>query len=174
MRELTYPSYPAASGPRLFWPAIAAGTAVSAAVTGCLILAGLTLGLLDPAGLAAPRTLGPAGGFVLLVSCSAGFFAGGWTASRLSDSGRDADGMIYGLVTWAAAACAGMALFALSVGAGRAAGALGTAELISVAAAALAAAAGGRAGARLYLPVPVAEFPVARVRRGQTDRMPAR
>lgn len=141
MRELEFPAYPPVTGPRLRWSAIFAGAAVALAV------------------LASLHTLGALGSsWAAIASGVAAYGAGGWFASRLSDSGRHADGVLYGLVAWAVVT---LVMFYSPAFAARVMppmAAYGTPVFLVVLCEAAAAAFGGAAGARLYLPVPIAEY----------------
>ena len=44
MREMEYPAYPAASGPRVRWSSVLAGSVMTVAVLACLDILGLGLG----------------------------------------------------------------------------------------------------------------------------------
>jgi hypothetical protein len=167
MRELDYPSYRSAVGPRLRWSPIAAGAVVSIAVMACLTLLGIGLGFvsLEDGARWSPRSglLVHAAALWPLVAGCAAFFSGGWIAARLSDCGRRADGAIFGLITWAVGAIAGFVVVGAIVGAGAGYGgaALGSAGVLGfclMAFEALSAAVGGVFGARLFLPKPVARY----------------
>lgn len=160
MRELEFPIYPLAVGPRLRWAAVAAGAAIALAVTVTLTVLGVGLKLFPGStSAAAPATgIGLAASWWSLGAGVAAYLAGGWFASRLSDCGRRADGVLYGLVTWAAGTLASVYLPAFALGAGTSISAAGTFAFATLALEAAAAALGGLAGARLYLPVPIAEY----------------
>lgn len=246
MREIEYPSYSSIAGPRLHWSSIFAGTVMCMAVMATLMILGAGIGFLAaPAadsgrGLAAGLGIGGAG--YMLVSGLVSFYTGGWFASRLSDCGRPADGVLYGLVSWGVATLVGAFMFTTAVTgvlsaaggavaktasgtaqgvgaaasaragdgsiedrirsagdelrrqarrtrqdvgggnvdrgdiaekaetASQAAGAVGIAGFVTLLLEGLAAALGGRAGARLYLPVPVGEFRGRRERETATVR----
>lgn len=154
MRELEYPTYPSSTGPRLRWSEIIAGTSVTLALLVALNFLGVGLGFL-PADVdivpAAAKTWWP------MASGAVAFFAGGWFASRLSDSGGRADGVIYGLVCWAASVLGGLVLPAETVG-GVLSVASGVLVFATMVLEGVAAAVGGLVGARLYVPVPVSEY----------------
>lgn len=115
MKELDYPTYPSTTGPRLEWSAVFAGTAISLAVLAGLMVLGVSIGFLaapgagDAQGLA--RGLGIGGSAYILASGIASFYLGGWFASRLSNAGRPADGVLYGLVSWSATTLVAAFLF---------------------------------------------------------------
>lgn len=133
MRELEYPSYASAPGPRLHWSAIIAGTVVTLTVMLCLSLLGIGIGFLaaptaDSAkGLAMGMGIG--GSLYMLIAGAVSFYIGGWFASRLSECGRPSDGAMFGLVTWGTATIATALVFtaALSSMFGSLATAAGTA-----------------------------------------------
>jgi hypothetical protein len=119
------------------------------------------LGLV-PAAAAVPAApaaaAGPGASWWTLVSGGAAYGLGGWFSSRLSDSGRRADGVIYGLVTWAATTLAAVYVPAFALGGVLSLAASGAFVFATLALQAAAAALGGAAGARLYLPVPITEY----------------
>ncbi len=223
MRELEYPSYPSAPGPRLHWSAIIAGAVVTLTVMTCLSFLGIGIGFLaaptaDSAkGLAMGMGIG--GSLYMLIAGVVSFYVGGWFASRLSECGRPSDGAMFGLVTWGTATlvaalvftaalsslfgsiagAAGTAASGAAQGAGiaaqrndraiedrlgtagrelknqtarvdrgdvvqtaetasKAAGGFGLFAAITLLLEGVAAAIGGRMGARLYLPVPVSQY----------------
>ncbi|MBI3289036.1 MAG: hypothetical protein HYZ74_05925 [Elusimicrobia bacterium] len=178
---MEYPSYPTTTGPRLYWSAIFAGTAMSLATMACLSVLGAAIGFMTVPGASAPvsgiaKGLGIGGGLWLLLSGVVSFYVGGWFASRLSNSGRPADGVIYGLVSWATATLVVGFLFTTALGsalgaamggagdaaapiaAGQTAGAVGLFGFLMMVLEACAAALGGHNGARLYRPVPIGEY----------------
>jgi hypothetical protein len=159
MRELEFPIYPVAAGPRLRWSAVAAGSAVTLAMTAGLNILGVGLNLLPAAAspVAAPVDI-RAGAWWTLASGVAAFWAGGWFASRLSDCGRRGDGVLYGLVAWAASTLAAFYVPAFALGGVLSIAATGLFVAATIALEAAAAALGGLAGARLYLPVPISEY----------------
>lgn len=224
MRELEYPSYTSAPGPRLHWSAIIAGAVVTLTVMTCLSFLGIGIGFLaaptaDSAkGLAMGMGIG--GSLYMLIAGVVSFYIGGWFASRLSECGRPSDGAMFGLVTWGTATlvaalvftaalsslfgsiagAAGTAASGAAQGAGiaaqgrndrvienrlgtagrelrnqtagvdrndvvqtaetasKAAGGFGLFAAITLLLEGVAAAIGGRMGARLYLPVPVSQY----------------
>lgn len=163
MREMEYPAYPAASGPRVRWSSVLAGSAITIAVLASLDILGLGLGY-EPAAAAgavpSSVTSGavPAGAWWTLGSSLLAFFFGGWVASRLSDSGRRSDGVLFALVSWAVSALTALYFPAASLGGAMTIAASGVFMFLTLVAQAWAAGFGGFAGARLYLPVPAAEY----------------
>lgn len=101
---------------------------------------------------------GPFGSWWMLASTVAAHWLGAWFASRLSDSGRRSDGVIYGVVTWAAATLASIYVPAVALGGVLSIAATGVFVFATIALQAAAAALGGLAGARLYLPVPISDY----------------
>lgn len=163
MRELEYPVYPSSTGPRLHWADIFAGVVVTLAVFATLNALGMGLGWLAASSAFEP-TLEPAGAKPWWPAAAGvlAFGLGGWLASRLSDSGGRSDGVLYGLVCWASA---GLAVIIVPAGAfGGTLDVPGTGLLVAATLTlqALAAALGGLAGARLYVPVPVESYRRAR------------
>lgn len=160
MRELEFPIYPVAAGPRLRWGAVIAGAAMAMAVTVALNVLGVGLRIFPGAGPAAApaAAIGLSASWWSLGAGIAAYAAGGWFASRLSDCGRRADGVLYGLVTWAAATLASVYAPAFALGGGAGVTASGIFAFATLALQAGAAALGGAAGGRLYLPVPIAEY----------------
>jgi hypothetical protein len=159
MRELDFPIYPVAAGPRLRWSSILAGAAVTLAVTTALNVLGVGLGLLP----AAASPLSPpidvrAGAWWTLSSGVIAFGLGAWVASRLSDSGRRGDGVLYGLVCWSASTLASVYVPAFALGGVLSIAASGVFVFVTIALEAASAALGGLAGARLFLPVPITEY----------------
>jgi hypothetical protein len=168
MKELEFPIYPAAAGPRLRWAAIFAGATIALAVIVSLNMLGVGLGVFPAAASAAAApaaALGPAASWWTLGAGVGASGLGGWFSSRLSDCGRRADGVLYGLVTWGASTLASVYVPAFALGGGQWIAGSGTFVFSTVALQALAAAIGGVAGARLYLPVPITEY-----RRGHRER----
>ncbi|HXS99217.1 MAG TPA: hypothetical protein VN915_00915 [Elusimicrobiota bacterium] len=160
---MEYPAYPAASGPRVRWSSVLAGSALTVAVLASLDILGLGLGYYPAAAAAAiPSSVTsgavPAGAWWTLGASLPAFFLGGWIASRLSDSGRRSDGVIFGLVSWAVSALTALYFPAASLGGAMTVAASGVFMFLTLLAQAWAAALGGFAGARLYLPVPAAEY----------------
>lgn len=155
MRELEYPMYPSAAGPRLRWSEIAAGAAVTLSLLAAFNFLGVGLGFVPTGAEILP--VAPKAWWPVLVGALS-FFTGAWFASRLSDSGGRSDGVIYGVVSWAAATL-GMLVLPIDIFGGLLdAPASGVLVFASMIAHCLAAAAGGLAGARFYVPVPVAEY----------------
>ncbi|MBI3296855.1 MAG: hypothetical protein HYZ75_01735 [Elusimicrobia bacterium] len=157
MRAMEYPSYMSVTGPRLRWPSIFAGVAMTTAILGACNVLGVGLGYL-PAGVDAALAPGTAGARWTLASGVPAFYVGGWFASRLSDSGRRSDGVIFGLVCWAASALVALYFPASTLGGAFALAFSGPLVFSVLALEAAAAALGGVNGARLYLPVPVSEY----------------
>lgn len=120
MKELEYPSYASASGPRFRWSAVIAGTVTSLVLMACLSVLGIGVGFLaapaaDSAkGLAVGMGLG--GSAFLLIAGLVSFYLGGWVTSRLSDSSRAGDGAVYGFVTWGTATLVGMFVIGTAIG----------------------------------------------------------
>lgn len=163
MREMEYPSYSAGSaGPRLNWSAVLAGSAVTLAALACLNVLGVGLNLLPAAasadGAIPAATAGPGVIWWPSLSGIGSFYLGGWIASRLCDSGRRADGVIFGIVSWAVSTLATVYVPAFALGGTLSIAASGATAFATMALEAAAAALGGSAGARLYLPVPVDQF----------------
>ncbi|HEX4048630.1 MAG TPA: hypothetical protein VH309_12375 [Elusimicrobiota bacterium] len=158
---MEFPAYPSAVGPRLRWSAVFAGVVVTLALLAALNILGVGLNFLAAAGaeVAAGAVPGAtAGNWWTLLSGIAAFYAGAWFAARLSDSGRRADGVIFGLVAWATAALVSIFLPAAALGGVMTIGASGLFVFAAIALQAGASALGGLTGARLYLPVPVTEY----------------
>jgi hypothetical protein len=163
MREMEYPAYPAASGPRVRWSSVFAGSVMTTAVLATLNILGLGLGYYPAAaGGAVPGSAAfgaaPAGAWWSLGASVLAFFFGGWLASRLSDSGRRSDGVLFGLVAWAVSALAAMYFPAASLGGALTAASSGVFVFLTLLAQAIAGGIGGFLGARLYLPVPATEY----------------
>lgn len=163
MKELEFPTYPSATGPRLRWSAVLAGAAVALAVTASLNILGVGLGLLPAAASAAAApagaaSAGPGSSWWTPASGVAAYWLGGWFTGRLSTSGHRSDGVIYGLVTWAASALAAVYVPAFALGGVLSIAASGVFVFATIALEAAAAALGGLVGARLYLPVPITEY----------------
>ncbi|MBI4347206.1 MAG: hypothetical protein HY553_10150 [Elusimicrobia bacterium] len=154
MRELEYPSYPTSTGPRLRWSEIFAGSAVTLALLAAFNALGIGLGL-QPSDVdfaIAPKAWwAPACGVVA-------FFVGGWCASRLSDSGGRSDGVLYGVICWAAATVLSVLWPFDALGGLQDLGLSGIVVCAMILLEAAAAGLGGILGARLYLPVPVSEY----------------
>jgi|CXWL01.1.fsa_nt_gi hypothetical protein len=133
MRELEYPSYPSAPGPRLHWSAVIAGTVVTLTVMTSLSFLGIGIGLLAAPAADSAKGLamgmGVGGSMYMLIAGIVSYFVGGWFASRLSECGRPSDGAMFGLVTWGTATLVAALVFtaALSSLFGSIAGAAGTA-----------------------------------------------
>lgn len=160
MRELDYPEYPAPAGPRLRWSSILAGAVLGLAVLGCLTGLGLGAGFLTPNHGAGPALPGAgASGMIWPWLCGAvSYFGAGWTASRLSDSGRWSDGALYGLIAWSACAVGAAALMATILPGAFTTGTSGLFAARTGVVEAAAAIGGGALGARLYVPVPIQRF----------------
>src|SRR6476619_4773926 len=118
---------------RISWGAIAAGIVVVLVVQLMLMLLGLAIGTatIDPATTGSPEatTLGIGGGIWWLLATAISVFAGAWVAGRLAGMPTSTDGMLHGIVTWAAATLLGIYLLTTTIGGlvGGAFGALGTA-----------------------------------------------
>lgn len=133
----TYASDPRMHAPaavrRISWGAIAAGIVVVLVVQLLLMLLGLAIGTatIDPATTGSPEatTLGIGGGIWWLVATALSVFAGALVAGRLAGMPTPTDGMLHGIVTWAAATLLGIYLLTTTIGGlvGGAFGALGTA-----------------------------------------------
>jgi hypothetical protein len=166
MREMEYPSYPALSGPRLYWSAVLGGTVIDLALMMVSRALGVSLGIVAAptatASTALPIGQGIGGPLFLWACGFAAFFCGGWVASRLSTSGRPSDGVIYGLVSWAAALVAVPFLYSALVGGLFGPVAFGKVGLGMMLTTGVAAALGGSFGARLYRPVPIEEYRTTR------------
>lgn len=160
MKELEYPTYPLGEGPRLRWSAILAGSAIALAVIVSFNVLGVALGFFPGAApAAAPAVgLGFSASWWTMGSGVAAHAAGAWFASRLSDCGGRGDGVLYGLVTWAFSTLAAVYVPAFALGGGIGLAGPGAIAFGTIALQAVAAALGGMAGARLYLPVPITEF----------------
>lgn len=126
---------PRTTGPaaikRISWGAIFAGIVVVLVVQLLLMLLGLAIGTatIDPASQDTPSatTLGTTGGIWWIVSTAISVFAGAWVAGRLAGMPTKTDGMLHGVVTWAAATLLAFYVLTSTVGAlvGGAFGALG-------------------------------------------------
>jgi hypothetical protein len=107
---------------RISWGAIFAGIAVVLVVQLLLMLLGLAVGAatIDPAagGTGTPdaSTLGIGGAVWWLVSTAIAVFAGAWVAGRLAGMPTKTDGMLHGIVTWAAATLLAFYLLTTTVG----------------------------------------------------------
>lgn len=92
---------------RISWGAVFAGVAVILALQLLLTLLGLGIGLatLDPASGDTPEasSLGIGGGVWALIVTGLSVLIGAWVAGRLAGSPTRTDGMLHGVVTWAAA-----------------------------------------------------------------------
>jgi hypothetical protein len=159
---MDYPSYPALSGPRVYWSAIFAGSVVSLALMMLFRAFGVSIGA-STAPSAGDATALPGGHglgmpLFLWVCGAAAFYAGGWIASRLSSSGRPSDGVIFGVVSWAASLVAVPFLYYGLVGGHFGAIAFGRIGFGMMLVTGIAAAFGGSAGARLYRPVPIEDY----------------
>ena len=166
MREMDYPLYPSLSGPRLYWSAILGGAVINLALMMTARALGVSLGIVAAPTAAASTALpigqGPVGPLFLWACGFAAFFFGGWVASRLSTSGRPSDGVIHGLVAWATALVSVPFLYSALVGGLFGAVAFGKVGLGMMITTGVAAAFGGRFGARLYRPVPIEEYKTVR------------
>lgn len=162
MKELEFPTYPSATGPRLRWTAILAGASVALAAITSLNILGVGLGVLPAAASAVPAVPAAAAGPLASGwTCACGvaaYWLGSWFSGRLSDSGRRSDGVIYGLVTWAVSTLAAVYVPAFALGGVLTLPASGVFVFATIALEAGAAALGGLTGARLYLPVPITEY----------------
>ncbi|HEX6013482.1 MAG TPA: hypothetical protein VFY87_17105 [Geminicoccaceae bacterium] len=107
---------------RISWGAIFAGIAVVLVVQLLLMLLGLAIGTatIDPtaggAGTPDASTLGIGGAVWWLVSTAISVFAGAWVAGRLAGMPTPIDGMLHGIVTWAAATLLAFYLLTTTVG----------------------------------------------------------
>jgi hypothetical protein len=128
-----YPATAPAAVRRISWGAIIAGIAVVLVLQLLLMLLGLAIGTatIDPAaggsGIPEASTLGMSGGIWWVVSTSISIFAGAWVAGRLAGMPTRTDGMLHGIVTWAAATLLAFYLLTSTIGTvvGGAFGALG-------------------------------------------------
>lgn len=129
----TYHATAPAAVRRVSWGSIIAGIVVVLVVELLLMLLGLAVGLatIDPASGDTPQasTLGIGGGVWWLVSMAIAVFAGAWVAGRLAGMPTRIDGMLHGIVTWAAATLIGFYLLTTTIGSlvGGTFGALGNA-----------------------------------------------
>jgi hypothetical protein len=118
---------------RISWGAIIAGIVVVLVIALLMMLLGLAVGLatIDPLAGDTPQasTLGIGGGVWWLVSTAVAVFLGAWVAGRLAGMPTRTDGMLHGIVTWAAATLIGFYLLTTTIGSlvGGAFGALGSA-----------------------------------------------
>ncbi len=167
LKEIEYPSYPAATASRLSWLAIFVGAATSVALVGCLGLLGLSVRALHVPNDGILRGVSTGAGFWLIVTGAIAFYVGGWVASRMAGSGRLSESVIHGFASRAGATVGLLVLFP-------AIGAVFSPTAISLAPAAaptfgwvgfwmttiesVAACMGARYGARLLMPVPVSEY----------------
>lgn len=105
---------------RISWGAVFAGIAVVLALQLLLTLLGIGIGLasLDPAGGDTPRAteLGMGGGIWALIVTGVSVLAGAWVAGRLAGSPTRTDGLLHGVVTWAAAVLLAVYLLTSAVG----------------------------------------------------------
>ena len=132
MSDPTYAA-PAAAVRRISWGAIVAGIVVVLVVQLLVMLLGLAIGTatIDPASSGSPdaSTLGIGGGVWWLAATAISVFVGAWVAGRLAGMPTPTDGMLHGVVTWAAATLLGLYLLTTAIGGlvGGAFGALGSA-----------------------------------------------
>jgi hypothetical protein len=105
---------------RISWGAIVAGIVVVLVVQLLLMLLGLAIGTatIDPASTGTPdaSTLGMGGGIWWLVATAISVFVGAWVAGRLAGMPTPTDGMLHGVVTWAAATLLGLYLLTTTIG----------------------------------------------------------
>ena len=119
------------AGRRMSWGAVLAGVVVVLVVQMALMLLGLAIGTatIDPAG-ASPQasTLGISGAAWWLGATVISVFLGAWVAGRLACQPSRTDGMLHGVVTWAAATLVAIYLLSTAIGGlvGGAFGALGS------------------------------------------------
>lgn len=118
---------------RISWGAILAGIVVVLVVELLLMLLGLAVGAssIDPAtagGTPGAAALSITSAVWWLVATAIAVFAGAWVAGRLAGMPSRTDGMLHGIVTWAAATLLGLYLLTSAVGSiiGGAFGTLGT------------------------------------------------
>lgn len=117
--DRTHVSSPAAVR-RISWGSIIAGIVVVLVVQLLLMLLGLAIGAstLDPGAGDTPQasTFGTGAGIWWLLSTAVSIFAGAWVAGRLAGMPTRTDGMLHGVVTWAAATLLGIYLLTSTVG----------------------------------------------------------
>lgn len=122
--EPTYghPATAPAAVRRISWGAIIAGIVVVLVLQLLLSLLGLAIGTatIDPAaggsGTPEASTLGITGGIWWVVSTAISIFAGAWVAGRLAGMPTRTDGMLHGVVTWAAATLLAFYLLTSTIG----------------------------------------------------------
>lgn len=119
---------------RISWGAIVAGIVVVLVVQLAMMLLGLAIGAstIDPTtagGTPEASSLGIGGAVWWLIATAVSVFAGAWVAGRLAGMPTRTDGMLHGVVTWAAATLIGLYLLTSTLGGilGGAFGALGNA-----------------------------------------------
>jgi hypothetical protein len=105
---------------RISWGAIFAGIAVVLVTQLLLMLLGLAIGAstLDPATSNSPTasTFGVSTAVWWVISTAIAIFAGAWVAGRLAGMPTRTDGMLHGVVTWAAATLLGLYLLTSTIG----------------------------------------------------------
>jgi hypothetical protein len=107
---------------RISWGAIIAGIAVVLVIELLLMLLGLAIGAttIDPAaggsGTPDASTLGIGSAVWWLISTAIAVFAGAWVAGRLAGMPTKTDGMLHGIVTWAAATLLAFYLLTSTIG----------------------------------------------------------
>lgn len=105
---------------RISWGAIIAGIVVTLVIQLLMMLLGLAIGAstLDPATAASPQasSFGIGAGIWWLIATAVSIFAGAWVAGRLAGMPTRTDGMLHGVVTWAAATLLGIYLLTSTLG----------------------------------------------------------
>ena len=118
---------------RISWGAVLAGVVVVLVVQMALMLLGLAIGTatIDPVAGNTPQasTLGIGGAAWWLGATAVSVFLGAWVAGRLAGQPSPTDGLLHGVVTWAAATLVAIYLLSTAIGGlvGGAFGALGSA-----------------------------------------------
>ena len=116
---------------RISWGAIIAGVVVILVVQLLMMLLGLAIGAstIDPVSGDTPQasSFGISGAIWWLIATAVSVFAGAWVAGRLAGMPARTDGMLHGIVTWAAATLIAVYLLTSTIGGliGGAFGALG-------------------------------------------------